>query len=148
MTCGGNDGRPELMGDHPAAKGLAAMRRGDYADALAHFDELVRREPGGVPGHFLRVEALDRMGERAAARAALVELCEKFPFAEGACRERLALLDLRDGDVAAAVRSLERALACGWTNADAIVLDPAFAPFAADPALLAVLDGARNAAGR
>lgn len=142
MSCG--DGRPDLMGEHPAAKGIAAMRGGDFAAALAHFDELIRREPNGVPGHFLRTEALDRAGERQKAREALLALVPRFPFAEGACRERLALLSLRENDVDAAIASLRRALACGWSNAGAITADPAFAAHASNADLLAVLDDARK----
>src|SRR5688500_9029592 len=142
MSCG--DGRPDLMGEHPAAKGIAAMRRGDFAAALAHFAELISREPNGVPGHFLRADALDRAGEREKAREALAALVTRFPFAEGACRERLALLALREGDVSSAIASLRRALACGWSNADAITADPAFAAHSANRELAAVLDDARK----
>lgn len=147
MACGSNeDGRPALMGDHPAAKGLAEMRRGNFAGALAHFDELIRREPGGVPGHFLRVEALDRAGRRAEAREALLSLEARFPFAEGACRERLAILSLREGDLAAALESLRRALAAGWSNPDAVTSDPAFAAFSTSAELHALLENARKTA--
>lgn len=128
MACG--DKAPELMGDHPAAKGLAAMRRGDFADALAQFDALVAREPNGVPGLFLRAEAIERSGDVARARTTLVELASRFPFAEGACRERLALLALRAGDHAAAQDALARAVELGWSNTDAITRDPSFGPVA------------------
>ncbi len=140
--CG--DGRPDLMGEHPAAKGLAEMRKGNHEAALAHFDELIAREPNGVPGHFLRVEALDRAGRHAEAREALLSLLARFPFAEGACRERLALFSLREGNVAAAIESLKRALACGWTNADAITGDPAFPAVASNAELEALLAEARK----
>lgn len=124
MSCG--DKSPELMGDHPAAKGLAAMRRGDHAEALAQFDALVAREPNGVPGLFLRAEAIERSGDVARARDTLVDLASRFPFAEGACRERLALLALRGGDAEAAREFLERAVALGWSNTVAITRDPSF----------------------
>lgn len=129
MACG--DKAPELMGDHPAAKGLAALRRGEHAEALAHFEELVAREPNGVPGLFLRAEAIERGGDIARARATLEELASRFPFAEGACRERLALLALRAGDHDAGREALERAVALGWSNTDAITRDPSFQPVAA-----------------
>ena len=137
---------PALMGDHPAAKGFAALRRGDAAAALAHFEALVALEPNGVPGHFLRVEALDRLGRRDDARAALVALVARFPFAEGACRERLALLALRDHDADLALAELAKAAGAGWTNADAIRRDEAFVPFSSDARfapLFAVADGAK-----
>lgn len=130
MACGPTG--PTFMGDHPAAKGFAALRRGDVAEALTHFEALIAAEPNGVPGHFLRVEALDRLGRREEARLALVELIARFPFAEGACRERLALLALRDANAELALAELAKASGAGWTNADAIRHDEAFAPFAAD----------------
>lgn len=142
MACG--DKSPELMGDHPAAKGLAAMRRGDHAEALAQFDALVAREPNGVPGLFLRAEAIERSGDLARARATLLELASRFPFAEGACRERLALLSLRDGDHAAARESLERAIALGWSNTDAITRDPSFEPVSSREDFQALLSRARG----
>lgn len=131
------------MADHPAAKGLAALRRGDAREALAWFDRLIADEPGGVPGHFLRVEALDRLGDRAAARTALTELVVRFPFAEGAARERLALLHLRDGNPANALAELERAVVAGWSNVDAVLADPAGASLRGDAAFEAVFERAR-----
>lgn len=125
-------GAPSLMADHPAARGLAALRRGDAASALKEFEALIAAEPNGVPGHFLRVEALLALGERAVARDTLRELVTRFPFAEGACREGLALLALHAGDAGEAVAQLTAAAAAGWSNADAIRHAPAFAPFAGD----------------
>jgi tetratricopeptide (TPR) repeat protein len=147
MPCGDDEsGRPSLMADHPAAKGIAALRAGDARAALAFFDQLVALEPTGVPGHFLRAEALDRLGELDAVRTLLAELIGRFPFAEGACRERLALLAIRRGERDAALAELERALAAGWNNADVITAEPAFAPFAMDPAFASLLDRARASA--
>ncbi|HVO30590.1 MAG TPA: tetratricopeptide repeat protein [bacterium] len=130
MACG--PGAPDLMADHPAAKGLAALRRGDAAQALREFERLLEAEPNGVPGHFLRVEALLALGDRARARESLLGLVSRFPFAEGACRERLAILALQDGDADTAVSELTRATAAGWSNADAVRGAEAFAPFASD----------------
>ena len=144
MACGDDtSGRPPLMGEHPAAKGLAALRAGDARGALEWFDRLVELEPTGVPGHFLRAEALDRLGEHDEVRALLERLVVQFPFAEGACHERLALLELRRGDRAAALASLERAVAAGWSNVDALAADPAFAPYAGDRELAALFERAR-----
>ena len=143
MGCSDESGRPSLMADHPAAKGLAAMRDGDLARALTWFERLVEEEPNGVPGHFLRVEALERLGDLVRVRALLAELITRFPFAEGACRERLALLALRDGDRAEAIASLEKAVAAGWSNVEAVTSDPAFLPHAKDPAFAALFDRAR-----
>lgn len=144
MSCGDDEsGRPSLMGDHPAAKGFAALRSGDVRGALAWFDKLVELEPNGVPGHFLRVEALHRLGDFAAVRTALADLSKRFPFAEGACRERLALVALEEGDRAAALTELERAVAAGWSNVDAILASPRGEGLTADPAFAAVFDRAR-----
>lgn len=131
------------MVNHPAAKGLAALRAGDARGALSWFDRLVEQEPTGVPGHFLRAEALDRLGEHDKVRALLADLIAKFPFAEGACRERLALLSLRAGDRGAALAELERAVAAGWSNVDAITGDPLGEPLRADPAFAALFERAR-----
>lgn len=143
MGCGDESGKPSLMGDHPAAKGFAAMRAGDVRGALAWFDQLVAEEPNGVPGHFLRVEALHRLGDVAGARAALADLMKRFPFAEGACRERLALLALEEGDRASALSELEHAVAAGWSNVDAITASASGAALAADPAFAALFERAR-----
>lgn len=147
--CGDDDsGRPSLMADHPAAKGLAALRSDDAREALAWFDELVEHEPGGVPGHFLRVEALDRLGDRTAARAALLDLVTRFPFAEGAARERLAILALRDGDRVSAHAELVRATAAGWGNVDAVLAEPTAAGLDADPVFATLFASARANAPR
>lgn len=144
MACGPST--PPLMGDHPAARGFDALRRGDANEALAHFEALIAAEPNGVPGHFLRVEALDRLGRRDEAKTALVALILRFPFAEGACRERLAILALRAGDAATALTELGLAAGAGWSNADAVRNDPAFAPLAADARFTPLFDAAaRNA---
>jgi tetratricopeptide (TPR) repeat protein len=144
MSCGDDEsGSPSLMADHPAAKGLAAMRTGNVREALVWFERLVAQEPNGVPGHFLRVEALDRLGERDKVRLLLAELITRFPFSEGACRERLALLALRAGDRAAALAELERAVASGWSNVDAIAADPAASGLAGDAAFAALFERAR-----
>lgn len=143
MSCGDESGKPSLMGDHPAARGFAAMRAGDLRAALAWFDQLIAQEPNGVPGHFLRVEALHRLHDLAGARAALADLLIRFPFAEGACRERLALLALEEGDRAAALSELERAIAAGWSNVDAVTATPSGAALAADAAFAALFERAR-----
>lgn len=144
MSCGDDEsGSPSLMANHPAAKGLAALRAGDAREALMWFERLVEQEPTGVPGHFLRAEALDRLGEHDRVRELLAELLTRFPFSEGACRERLALLALRSGDRTAALAELERAVAAGWSNVDAIVSDPACAGLPADPAFAALFERAR-----
>ena len=144
MSCGDDEsGRPSLMADHPAARGLAALRDGDPRLALVWFDKLVEQEPGGVPGHFLRAEALDRLGDFVQLRAILADLLTRFPFAEAACRERLALLELREGDRGAAIAELERAVASGWSNVDALSVIPAGAALAADPALGTLFSRAR-----
>ena len=143
MSCGDDSGRPSLMADHPAAKGLAAMRAGQLREALAWFDTLVEQEPNGVPGHFLRVEALTRLREVDAARAAIADLLKRFPFTEGACRERLAILALDAGDRAGALSELERAVAAGWSNVDAILASPGAEGLASDPSFAAVFDRAR-----
>lgn len=131
------------MANHPAAKGLAALRDGDPRLALVWFDKLVEQEPSGVPGHFLRAEALDQLGEHVALRALLLELVARFPFAEGACRERLALLELREGNRAAALSALERAVATGWSNVEALTEDPRGETLAGDPAFAALFERAR-----
>jgi Flp pilus assembly protein TadD len=136
MACGSDeDGRPGLMGDHPAAKGLAALRAGDAATAVKWFDELVAAEPAGVPGHFLRAEAVDRLGDRVRSRALLEDLAKRFPVTEGACRERLAILSLRDGHTEAARAELLRAVELGWSNVPAVTSDPAYSA-SRDAALL------------
>lgn len=147
MACGSDDGRPGLMGDHPAAKGLAALRAGDAATALKWFDELVASEPGGVPGHFLRAEAVDRLGDRARSRALLEDLAKRFPVTEGACRERLAILALRDGETGAARDQLLRAVELGWSNVEAVTSDPAYSA-ARDAALLEPLFARARASAR
>lgn len=148
MSCGDDpSGSPSLMANHPAAKGLAALRDGDPRQALEWFDRLVELEPSGVPGHFLRAEALDRLGEVVRLRALLADLVRRFPFAEGACRERLALVELRDGNREAALAELERAVAAGWSNVDALVAAPEGEALSADPAFAALFGRARaNAA--
>lgn len=143
MPCG-NDDTPRLMGDHPAARGIAALRRGDAAAALAHFDELVRLEPGGVPGHFLRAEAIEKSGDLGLARETLRTLAMRFPFAEGACRERLALLAMREGDRDGALEELRLAVEHGWNSAEAVTSDPSFARFEGDPAFAPLLEAARR----
>jgi len=127
------------MADHPAALGFAAFRRGDPAAALAHFEALIVAEPNGVPGHFLRVEALHQLGRVAEVREALQGLIARFPFAEGACRERLALLALKEGDAAQALAELGKARASGWTNTAAIRSAAAFQGFAQDPRFVEIL---------
>lgn len=144
MPCGSDGNAPSLMRDHPAARGLSALREGRPREALAHFDALIAAEPSGVPGWFLRTEALIALGETAEARALLLELVGRFPFAEGACRERLAVLALRGGDADAALAALTRAAEVGWSNADAIRRDPAFAAFAGDARFAAVFEAAER----
>jgi hypothetical protein len=143
MSCGDESGKPSLMGDHPAAKGLALLRSGDAQGALVWFDALVAQEPNGVPGHFLRVEALHHLGDLAAVRATLADLVKRFPFAEGACRERLALLALQENDRPAALVELERAVAAGWSNVEAITATPSGAALAGDPLFAALFERAR-----
>lgn len=144
MSCGDDEsGSPSLMANHPAAKGLAALRAGNPREALEWFDRLVELEPSGVPGHFLRAEALDQLGDVAGLRALLAELVRRFPFAEGACRERLALLDLREGNRAAALGELERAVAAGWSNVEALAEGPGIEALSADPAFAALFERAR-----
>lgn len=149
MPCGDDEsGSPSLMANHPAAKGLAALRAGDPRQALAWFDQLVAQEPAGVPGHFLRAEALDQLRDLVQLRATLTDLIRRFPFAEGACRERFALLELSEGNRDAAFAELERAVATGWSNVDAISGDPRGASLASDPAFTALFERARaNSAG-
>lgn len=143
MPCG-NDDTPRLMGDHPAARGIAALRRGDAGAALAHFDELVRLEPGGVPGHFLRAEAIEKSGDLVLARETLRSLAGRFPFAEGACRERLALLALREGDRDGALEELRRAVEHGWNSVEAITSDPSFGRYESDPSFASLFEAARR----
>lgn len=144
MACGDDEsGSPSLMANHPAAKGLAELRAGRVREALVWFDRLVELEPNGVPGHFLRAEALDQLGDFEALRALLGDLLRRFPFAEGACRERLALLELRTGNRAAALIELERAIASGWSNVGAVLEDPIGDGLADDPAFAALLQRAR-----
>lgn len=144
MPCGDDEsGSPSLMANHPAAKGLAALRAGNAREALTWFERLVAQEPTGVPGHFLRAEALDRLGEHDELRALLAELIVRFPFSEGACRERLALLALRSGDRSTALAELERAVTAGWSNVDVIAADPAGAGLSADPAFATLFERAR-----
>ena len=144
MSCGDDEsGSPSLMANHPAAKGLAALRAGDPRGALGWFDRLVELEPSGVPGHFLRAEALDRLGDVAGLRTLLDDLLRRFPFAEGACRERLALLDLREGNRTAALAELERAVAAGWSNVEALAASPSGETLASDPAFAALFERAR-----
>ena len=144
--CGDGDS-PTLMGDHPAARGLAALREGRAAEALGHFEQLIAAEPNGVPGHFLRIEALDHLGDVARARTLLGELLTRFPFAAGACHERLAIFALRENAVTDARAHLEKAVASGWANPDAVTSDRGWPAHASDAALLALLARARaNAA--
>ncbi len=144
MNCGDGSKAPPLLADHPAARGLAALRTGRPELALELFESLIAAEPSGLAGHVLRAEALERLGRVGEARASLESIAERFPFAAGACFERLAALAVRAGDRAAALGSLERALAAGWTNADAITGEPSFEPFRGDPGFESVLERARR----
>jgi len=112
-----------LAGEHEA---LAAARGGDGPGALARLSALEARDPapvGGLPPAFLLAWVADRIGDHAAALAA-VERLERIPLQSYAFAwywpEALVIAaraELASGNRAAARDRLDR-LARLWARAD------------------------------
>ncbi|ATE64564.1 aspartyl protease family protein [Rhizorhabdus dicambivorans] len=95
-------------GESYARRGLAALKRGDAAGALADFDRAVTLNPGEARYYFVRAQARLTRNEALLARQDLdAALIRRPDYAEvRLMRARLAMLDF---DVAAARRDLEAA---------------------------------------
>jgi tetratricopeptide (TPR) repeat protein len=114
--------RPDA--DGLTARGLAASRRDDHADAIVLFEAalaLMADDPSQAPvklvTRMIRAVALRELGLVAPARDELSELLpdlDKLPasyaFTKGLARYHLALCQWRLGDLAAARRSAEESL--------------------------------------
>ena len=91
--------------------GLARAALGRIEEAAESFQEAVRLNPSLGEARLGLARVLSQSGKNARARALLEEVLDKDPSRVGAAHNELGLITFREGDLRAAVRHFEAAVA-------------------------------------